>query len=196
MAHSEDPHGSDSEASFVKKLPFLLLLLAAPLCGRAQTPDQKGPGDLRGVLLEMLHTTHDKEDWFVSGNVAIAHVTPEQARWTDGKGGHSVGQLTYHLVFWDTEQLDKFKGEKPPAFSGNNDETFNDFDAKKWEKTVKDYDAVMTEWEKAVAAADDKKLALWASSIEHVATHNAYHIGQILYVRKLQGAWDPAKGVK
>jgi len=180
----------------MKKLLFLLLLLAAPVCGRAQTPDQKGPSDLRGVLLEMLHTTHDKEDWFVSGNVAIAHLTPEQARWTDGKGGHSVGQLTYHLVFWDREQLDKFKGEKSPAFSGNNDETFNDFDAKKWAETVKDYDTVMTEWEKAVADADDKKLALWASAIDHVATHNAYHIGQILYVRKLQGAWDPAKGVK
>ena len=29
-----------------------------------------------------------------------------------------------------------------------------------------------------------------------VADHNAYHLGQIIYVRKLQGAWDPGKGVK
>jgi hypothetical protein len=26
--------------------------------------------------------------------------------------------------------------------------------------------------------------------------HNAYHIGQIVYIRKLQGSWDPEKGVK
>ena len=32
--------------------------------------------------------------------------------------------------------------------------------------------------------------------IAHVGAHNAYHIGQILYVRKLQGVWDPAKGVE
>ena len=32
--------------------------------------------------------------------------------------------------------------------------------------------------------------------IAHVGAHNAYHIGQILYVRKLQGVWDPNKGVK
>jgi uncharacterized damage-inducible protein DinB len=175
---------------------LFLLVLALPLCGLAQTPGPKGPTNLRGILLEILKTTHDKEDWFVPGNVAMAGLTPEQARWTDGKGGHSVGQLTYHLVFWNSQELAKFKGEKPPAFGGNNDETFNDFDAKKWADTVKQYDDVMTAWEKAVESADDEKLAKWASAIDHVATHNAYHIGQILYVRKLQGAWDPSKGVK
>jgi uncharacterized damage-inducible protein DinB len=180
----------------LKKILLSLLLLALPLCGLAQTPDQKGATDLRGILLEMLHTTHDKEEWFVPGNVAIANLTPEQARWTDGKGGHSVGQLTYHLVYWSTDQLKKFKAEPRAKFDGNNEETFNDFDAKKWAQTQHDFDAVMKEWEQAVSSADEKKLELWASTIEHVATHNAYHIGQILYVRKLEGAWDPAKGVK
>lgn len=32
--------------------------------------------------------------------------------------------------------------------------------------------------------------------IAHVCAHNAYHVGQIIYVRKLQGVWDPEKGVK
>jgi len=35
-----------------------------------------------------------------------------------------------------------------------------------------------------------------ASTIAHIGAHNAYHIGQIIYVRKLQGSWDPEKGVK
>jgi uncharacterized damage-inducible protein DinB len=54
----------------------------------------------------------------------------------------------------------------------------------------------MTDWEKAVETADDQKLAKNASVIAHVGEHTAYHIGQIVYVRKLQGAWDPSKGVK
>jgi hypothetical protein len=178
------------------KVALFLLLITLPLCGLAQTPDQKGATDLRGILLELLKSTHNKEEWFVPGNVAIAGLTPKQAQWTDGKGGHSVGQLTYHLVYWNSEQLAKFKGEKPPAYGGNNDETFNDFDAKKWAETVKQFDQVMTGWEQAVESADDKKLAEWASTIEHVGAHNAYHIGQILYVRKLQGVWDSSKGVK
>jgi hypothetical protein len=57
-------------------------------------------------------------------------------------------------------------------------------------------DEVMTEWEKAVEAADDKKIAASAPEIARVGTHNAYHIGQIVYIRKLQGSWNPATGVK
>ena len=44
--------------------------------------------------------------------------------------------------------------------------------------------------------ADDKKIEAFASEIAHVGAHNAYHIGQIVYVRKLQGSWYPSKGVK
>jgi uncharacterized damage-inducible protein DinB len=36
----------------------------------------------------------------------------------------------------------------------------------------------------------------WYSVIAHISAHNAYHTGQILYIRKLAGNWDPEKGVK
>ena len=52
------------------------------------------------------------------------------------------------------------------------------------------------ELEKLVAAADEKTLQSWAPTLGRIATHNAYHTGQILLLRKMQGAWDPAKGVK
>ena len=45
-------------------------------------------------------------------------------------------------------------------------------------------------------SADDAKISASASLIAHVGAHNAYHIGQIIYIRKQQGVWDPAKGVK
>jgi uncharacterized damage-inducible protein DinB len=35
-----------------------------------------------------------------------------------------------------------------------------------------------------------------ANTIAHISAHNAYHTGQIIIIRKLQGSWDPAKGVK
>ena len=175
------------------KTTLIVLALLLPLTIHAQ--DQK-PTTLRGVLLEQLQTTHNVKDWFVPAMVAVDGLTPEQANWTDGKGNHSVGQLTYHLLFWDRSALAKFKGETPEKFSGNNDETFNNFDAKQWADTVHQLDQVMTEWEKAVESADDAKLAKEASTIAHVGAHNAYHIGQIVFVRKEQGSWDASKGVK
>lgn len=174
-------------------VPFAMLFV--PLFAFAQQSNQPAP-TLRSILLSQLHSTHDKSEWFVCVDVAVAGVTPEQATWTDGKGNHSVGQLTNHLLFWNSQQLARLTGKKPAAYSGNNDETFNSFDAKTWADTVKQLDAVLTDLEKLVETSDDATLAKIAPGIEHVSAHNAYHIGEIVMVRKEQGSWDASKGVK
>ena len=172
-------------------IAFLVLFLLFP--AYAQRPK---PATLRSILLEQLRTTHSEKDWFVPINVAVEGLTAEQASWKDGSGNHSVGQLTNHLLFWNGRELTKFKGEPEEKFSGDNEETFNNFDSKKWNDTVKQIDQVMTELEKLVETADEKNLQAWASEIAHIGTHNAYHVGQIIFVRKLQGSWNPANGVK
>ena len=85
---------------------------------------------------------------------------------------HSVGQMTNHLL------------------------PLTNFDTKKWNDTVKQLDQVMVELENRVETADDKKLQTWASEIAHTGTHNAYHLGPMIIVRKLQGSWNAEKGVK
>lgn len=174
---------------------FLVFCLSLSVHAQDQKQNQK-PATLKSILLEQLKSTHNAKDWFVDGNTAVAGLTPEQANWRDGSGNHSVGQLAYHLVFWNQQELAKFKGEPPVKYSGKNDDTFNNFDSKQWAALVQQLDQVMADWEKAVEAADDKKIESWASGISHIATHNAYHIGQIVFVRKLQGSWDAEKGVK
>jgi uncharacterized damage-inducible protein DinB len=173
---------------------ILLLLLALSLPVYAQ--DKKPAPTLKSILLEQLRTTHNQKEWFVPANTAVEGLTAEQATWTDGKGNHSIGQLTNHLIFWDSEELAKFKGETPQKYSGDNNETFNSFDSKQWNAAVQQLDKVLTDWEKAVEAADETKLKDWYSVIAHIGAHNAYHIGQIIYVRKEQGSWNPEKGVK
>jgi hypothetical protein len=183
--------------------PVVLLLMCCAAFGpaaknweRSVMADDKKPVTLRSILLEQLRTTRNQKEWFVPANVAVQGVTAEQANWTDGKGNHSIGQLTYHLVFWNQRTLAKFKGEPAAKFSGNNEETFNNFDAKTWAATVQQLDTVMADLEKFVETADEQKLQANASEIAHIGTHNAYHIGQIVYIRRLQGSWDPEKGVK
>lgn len=170
---------------------FVLLLAAVPV--HAQ---DKKPTTLREVLLAELKSTHDSEEWFVPANVAVKGLTAEQANWRDNKGNHSVGQLAYHLVYWNRRNLERLKGETPEKFSGNNDETFDKFDAKKWNETVQQLDDVMKELENWVQTADEAKLKESAQVFTHISTHNAYHIGEIIYVRKEQGSWDPKNGVR
>jgi uncharacterized damage-inducible protein DinB len=56
--------------------------------------------------------------------------------------------------------------------------------------------AARSRLETEVEKMPKEKLTKAAPTISHISTHNAYHTGQILYVRKLQGSWNPANGVK
>ena len=175
----------------MKKLVILFLLPAFTVCAQNSVNPT-----LKSILLEQLRTTHNQKDWFVPVNIALEGLSAGQAMWKDSSGNHSIGQLTTHLIFWNEQQLAKFKGEKPTLFNGNNDETFSDFDKNSWNATVKKLDEVLTEWEKLVQAADENKLKELYSAIAHIGTHNAYHTGQIIYIRKEQGSWNPENGVK
>ena len=127
---------------------------------------------------------------------AIAGLSPEQARWvpanSSGKvnsnANHSVGMIANHILFWNANALAQLKGE-PTTNPSTNDETFNDFDPAKWDKTVRDLEAVMASLEQLVQQADPATLLSIAPTIERISTHTAYHTGQIFYVRKLQGSW-------
>ncbi len=184
----------ETGSNVMKKLCWIVLC-ALPLAALGQ--NKKPPTDLRGVLLEQLRSTHNQEDWFVPASVAVDGLTAAQAQWKPaGKDAHSVGQLAYHIWYWDQRSLAQIKGEKLPPFDGNNNETFDSFNAAQWTQLVKNLNQVMTDWETFVQNADETTLEKNASLIAHTGAHNAYHIGQILYVRKLEGAWNPAKGVK
>jgi hypothetical protein len=172
----------------MKKLFTILLSIASVSVFAQQT-------STKAILLEQLKNTHNVKNWFVPVNIAVEGLTSEQAAWKD-KGGHSVGQLTYHLLFWNERALKDFKAEKKDSFTGNNEETFDKFDQKQWTDIVKQLDKVLTDMEKWIETASEDQLKKNSSTIANVSTHNAYHTGQIVSVRKAQGSWDAAKGVK
>ena len=169
----------------------LLLFVASQVVAQASQP--KTPATLKSIALQGLRETHNQKNWFVSGKEAMQGLTPEQAAWSDGKN-HSVGQLVQHLVFWNQQMLSRFKGANPPQ-PPSNDDTFK-FDPKNWNSVVKQYDDVMTELEKVVEAASEADVEKMAPGAARIAQHNAYHLGEIVMVRKEQGAWNPETGVK
>lgn len=187
-------------------IPSLLLLVAASatsLFAQSLASPSPSPATLRSTLLAQLHSTHDNAEWFTPVNTAIAGLTAEQAKWVphnaagklDPNANHSTGMLAYHLMFWNENALATLRGEKAPN-PKDNDETFNDFDAAHWTDIVQRLDRAMKGLEDEVAKMPEEKMIKFAPMIAKVSTHTAYHTGQILYVRKLQGSWNPANGVK
>src|SRR5690242_555357 len=125
-------------------LSIVAIVAGTIVSARAQSPKPAAsPATLRSQLLSELHSTHDKAEWFTPIKPAVAGLSAEQAKWvpqnaqgkTDSNANHSVGMLAYHLVFWNETALARLRGENP-ATPGNNDETFNDFDAAHWDEIV------------------------------------------------------------
>jgi predicted ATP-dependent serine protease len=83
-----------------------------------------------------------------------------------------------------------------PACNENNQETFTRFDKNQWQQTVHRLDSIQTLWEQSVEGATEAQLDEWSSSIANMCSHNAYHTGQIVYIRKKNGWWEASKGVK
>ena len=172
---------------YMKNILICIFLVQA-IAASAQTNKPVAP-TLKSILLSQLKSTHNQKEWFVPVNIALDGLTPEQAMWKDSSGNHSIGQLTSHLIFWNQQQLSKFKGEKPAAFDGNNEETFASFNKNSWKATVEKLDKLLTDWETAISQASETTLQSWYATIAHISTHNAYHIGELGILRQVMEAW-------
>lgn len=157
------------------------------------------------ILLEQFASVHNQKGWFVAVNDALSDLTPESASWNSGSENHSIWQILHHLIFWNERWLMKFKGMQVPKMEGDNKSTFSIAASKEdWDKSVMHIDRLLNEWYDAIKQKDEAELSKpvvsgeadpWFSYLHTIAMHNAYHIGQIVTLRKTQGSWDPDQGV-
>lgn len=157
-------------------------------------------------LIDQFSTCYDDNGWFVAVRRAIDGVNVEQAAWKPQDDVNCIWETLSHLTYYNNAYLQRFKGIDFQYDVSSNDETFStgEYDEASWQTDVAQFDAVMTEWKRLLEAADESKLTdtvpnkgdtTWAELIGLINTHNAYHAGQILVMLKLQGAWNPTRGV-
>ncbi len=156
------------------------------------------------ILLHQMASSHDEENWFPTMQRALDGLTAEQAAWKDDSTNNSIWQNVNHLTFWNKRFLLKFQGIVPEKFEGDNDATFREGKESgtedDWKSAKDNLFTVLSDWRTALAAADDEKLrsvsppsGVWYSVISDLNTHTAYHLGQIIHTRKLQGSWIPVE---
>jgi uncharacterized damage-inducible protein DinB len=137
---------------------------------------------------------------------ALEGVTANQAAWKPEGSDNSIWETLAHISYYNNAYLLRFKGVDYKYDVSDNEETFRSGEVTEeaWRVEVENFDGIMTEWRRLLEAADETKLdeavsaenaSSWAELIANVNAHNAYHGGQILLLRKLQGSWDPDSGV-
>ncbi len=159
----------------------------------------------KDLFIDQFRACYDEENWFAPLNKVLGGLTPAQASWKDGSQNHSILQLVHHLIFWNERYLLRFKELSLPELKESKEDLTFEIDIKDWELTLKELNEVFSELRDSFSNSDEAKLQSspfkdstdpWYSVIANINIHNAYHIGQIIYIRKLQGSWVKEKEQK
>ena len=152
---------------------------------------------MKNYLLEQFNATYNKKNWFVSLLDAVKDLSEVQAREKVKADVNSIYELVTHLTFWNERYLHKLRNHKLNEVA-DNDDTFKNEANLHFDQLMAKAEHVFSEWQIELAKPDpfpQGETNDWNSIVGHISSHNAYHIGQIVILRKLQGSWDKAKGV-
>jgi uncharacterized damage-inducible protein DinB len=150
----------------------------------------------KSILNEQFEACIDQSAWFASAKSAVENLSAEDAVWKAGDEIHSVCEIITHLNFYNRKHLQRFKGIDVADETIEIAETYSP-ENQDWQKAFDDFYAIMSEWKTQLELAEEETLSQndWSSIIGHINIHNAYHIGQIVLIRKLQKNWDGSNGV-
>ncbi|MEM8965257.1 MAG: DinB family protein [Bacteroidota bacterium] len=146
--------------------------------------------EVKSLLADLMKKSHTEQHWFVPTKTALEGLAVEQSNWRDSTENHSIGELVSHLVFWNGINLRAFNGEDMTDFEVDNETTFKMYTENEWVSLVNELDSIQTEWESIIVQATDEQLAECSKEIANIQAHNAYHAGQIIYIRKRNGWWN------
>ncbi|WP_054941832.1 DinB family protein [Paenibacillus ihuae] len=134
---------------------------------------------------------------------ALPDITPELAGQTTEGIPYSIYQLMKHMSYWQDFMLTFLEGGKPQA-PGSVMESWPEEqapgDEAEWQDTVRH---LLQGVEKAVAFARTVQLdeplpgfpgETKGGILRNIASHNSYHLGEIVLLRRLHGAWPPPGG--
>ncbi len=139
----------------------------------------------RTTLLQLWTDAWAGDIWITPWEKAIGGLTAQQAAWQPAPGRHSIWQNVTHAMFWRDYTLAVLAGRPKP--------TGDDIDAKQWLAPAEVTDGAWARqcaafWdshERVRLAIADEKNPL--DRLKYHLAHDAYHLGQIMQTRALQG---------
>lgn len=155
------------------------------------------------LLLHNWNCTYGQEDWYPPLRDALSGLTAAQASWRPvGEAANTIWETLSHLLFYKERLLHRLLGTEFPLSANSNDDTFipaggpDDEDA--WQaaqlRMENVHRQIREKLETLTEEAFDQMLPTTtiAQSLMSIMLHDAYHTGEIVQIRKLQGSW-PAR---
>lgn len=155
----------------------------------------------RELLLYLLEYAYEKEGAYPPLAAAVAGLTAAQASWKPAPERHSIWQITLHMTHWMEAGLDALAG-KPQVYEDlqRSDWRAVSGDERGWRADVERLHTAYRQLKERLQSMTEEELSAmlepyrgkpkYAAAIRfaRTATHDTYHLGQIRYLRALQGA--------
>ncbi|AKG37341.1 DinB family protein [Paenibacillus durus] len=148
----------------------------------------------KDVLSNQLLANANDPSWYIPFMQAARDITEEEAFWKPDPNSSSIAELTQHLLYWNETWQIRYQQHRmdavPPVGDNNNsfvipeNTTFRDLNAKLLDVLL-GWQKLLTEESLEAGVTGFPAPAKWWEIISNAATHNAYHIGQMVYIRKL-----------
>ena len=140
----------------------------------------------RDDLRDMWKVWWDGDIWIASWEKGLAGITAEQALWTPAPNAHCIWQLIRHVIFWRDVTLSYLRdGDGRPSEERLESEHFGcprGPDGAAWAALQAELRASHDALYEVLAdeSQSDERL-------RHHLAHDSYHLGQIMYLRRLHG---------
>ncbi|WP_096272148.1 DinB family protein [Paucisalibacillus globulus] len=152
----------------------------------------------KDVLLDQLLANANDPSWYVPFTHSIKRLSEEQAFWKPNEESNSIAEIVQHLLYWNQTWQTRYLKSHVDAVPSieNNNNSFIVPENHTFARLTDQLLEVLLLWQtlleeekvesKVNGFSEDVK---WWQVLGNVSTHNAYHIGQIIYIRKLQNSW-------
>ncbi|MEK5107083.1 DinB family protein [Cytobacillus sp. FSL W7-1323] len=147
------------------------------------------------VLLDQLAANADDPSWYTPFLQTVDEISEEEAFMKPNDKSHSIAEITQHLIYWNEVWHIRFKENNVGTVQRieNNDWSFFVPKGKNFSDLKASLLVKLQHWQKLLTTNEllDQYVegfpvtAHWWAIIANVTSHNAYHIGQIAYLKKL-----------
>jgi uncharacterized damage-inducible protein DinB len=157
----------------------------------------------KDILIQAWDYCYDVEGWYPPLRNALEEVDGSQAIWRpEGEASNTIREIVNHLFYYKRRFLFRLEEKTWPYKITSNDQTFWPGEHTMqltWDKLVEELASVHGQIRAKISALADDKLDsklpddTIGQQIMILATHDAYHTGQIILIRKLYGSWPGAR---
>ncbi|MFC5471884.1 DinB family protein [Cohnella suwonensis] len=149
----------------------------------------------KSILLDQITACYNDKSWFIPLEEVLIDLTVEEA--TTGNK-QTIWSIVNHLIYWNEKWLERFRTEEfEMKKTISNEETFyldlDQINESGWKETLERLRNVFDSWRTALEESDESKFtkilpeyfnAPWWGVVSNLCIHNAYHIGQIMLIKK------------